>query len=94
MNVKSYTDGYHKFYAMEIDHLKKESDILVDAINEVDGFLSQSDVRDVYPPCVIAQFEEYKKKLMQRQEEVRITRQITSTFTHALRVIDQHTPQK
>ena len=68
--------------------------MLVDAINEVNGFLSQSDVRDVFPPCVITQFEEHKKKLMQRHEEVRVTRQITSTFVHALRVIDQHAPQK
>ena len=94
MNVKSYTDGYYQFYTMEIDHLKKESDMLVDAINEVNGFLSQPDVRDVFPPCVITQFEEHKKKLMQRHEEVRVTRQITSTFVHALRVIDQHAPQK
>ena len=41
MNVKSYTDGYYKFFTMEIDHLKKESDMLVDAIGEVDGLLSQ-----------------------------------------------------
>ncbi len=94
INLKSYTNGTYHFYKMKLDHLKKESDFILTAVQEVGAFLDLPDLRDNYPPCIIGEYQEHKKQLLERHEQISITAQNTQHFLESLRVIDQNTPDR